>query len=822
MINLNGNNWTLQQVGKDQQWNAVVPGCVHMDLEKAGVIPPMNWRDNESKTTWIAEENWSYSRTFQVSAEDMSADKLMVVCEGLDTLATVLINGAEILNADNMFRIWSCDIKTNLIVGDNNITINFDSPLPYIAERQENKFLHAWNIFREEYLGRGHIRKMACSFGWDWGPIAPTAGIWKDIYIKPVFKTELKDVRIVQDHLNDGSVDIKVDWSVDAPVDAEITLSFKDEVVVSKNSVAGDNSVLLHVENPNLWWPAGLGEQPLYDISIKITDEDKVLDECSKKIGLRTLELKRERDEAGESFCFAVNGKPFFAKGANWIPIKIYLPSITKEDYEKNLRDAVDANMNMIRVWGGGIFENEDFYDICDEKGILVWQDCMFACGSYPSEDEFCNSIRLETEDNLKRLRHRASLALICGNNELEGAFMSPDPGKGIMTMEEYEKVFDKELYNVVQELCPEIPYIPGSPYTPVGDRMNASDQGSGDAHLWDVWFGAKPFEVQRTWHCRFMSEYGFQSFPELKTIESFTEPEDRNWTSYIMDYHQRSPPGNKTIYSYMLDWFKMPKDFSSGITLSQISQGMCLQFAVEHLRRIQPHNSGVLYWQINDMWPCASWSTVDCLGNWKASHYIAKRFFEPELISILDIKDEDSLSDKIISKTIAMEIHVSNQTFEEQDYTIDWKLVTTDGSVVKTDSEQLKVMPQSNRLVSSMNFQKETKEYGERNLLFFAYLKKDDVIVSSNVNFFVKPKHIELKSAKYSCKVLEQVGNEYTISISSDVPTLWTQIELENAKMSDNFFNLDGEQSNVIKVKTSVKTDDIKAKIKIKSLLDL
>jgi len=443
-------------------------------------------------------------------------------------------------------------------------------------------------------------------------------------------------------------------------------------------------------------------------------------------------------------------------------------------------------------------------------------------CGGYLSDDEFIHNIRLETEDNMKRLRHRASLALICGNNELEGAFMSPNPDKGIMSMQEYKKIFDKELYNVVQKLCPEVPYIPGSPFTSVGDRMNASDYGSGDAHLWSVWFGNQPFEQQRTWTCRFMSEFGFQSFPAFKTIESFTEPEDRNWTSYIMDYHQRSQPGNKTIYAYMLDWFKMPKDFANAIILSQISQGMCLQFAVEHLRRIQPHNSGVLYWQINDMWPCASWSTVDCLGNWKASHYIAKRFFEPELISILDIKDNDSLSDKIISKTVAMEIHVSNQTLEEQEYTVEWKLVTTDGCVVKTDSEQLTVMPQSNSLVGSMNFQDEIKEYGERNLLFFAYLKKDGVTVSNNVNFFVRPKHIELKPAKFSCDVLEQNGNEYTIAINSNVPSLWTQIELPNAKLSDNFFNLDGEHSNIIKVKTSAQTDDIKAAIKIKSLLDL
>ena len=446
----------------------------------------------------------------------------------------------------------------------------------------------------------------------------------------------------------------------------------------------------------------------------------------------------------------------------------------------------------------------------------------MCYCGGYLSDDEFIHNIRLETEDNMKRLRHRASLALICGNNELEGAFMSPNPDKGIMSMQEYKKIFDKELYNVVQKLCPEVPYIPGSPFTSVGDRMNASDYGSGDAHLWSVWFGNQPFEQQRTWTCRFMSEFGFQSFPAFKTIESFTEPEDRNWTSYIMDYHQRSQPGNKTIYAYMLDWFKMPKDFANAIILSQISQGMCLQFAVEHLRRIQPHNSGVLYWQINDMWPCASWSTVDCLGNWKASHYIAKRFFEPELISILDIKDNDSLSDKIISKTVAMEIHVSNQTLEEQEYTVEWKLVTTDGCVVKTDSEQLTVMPQSNSLVGSMNFQDEIKEYGERNLLFFAYLKKDGVTVSNNVNFFVRPKHIELKPAKFSCDVLEQNGNEYTIAINSNVPSLWTQIELPNAKLSDNFFNLDGEHSNIIKVKTSAQTDDIKAAIKIKSLLDL
>ena len=818
LIDLNG-TWVLRQVGSENEWSALVPGCVHMDLERAGVIPPLDWRDNEEKSLWITKENWTYSRCFEVSAQDLLVDKLMLVCEGLDTLATVMVNGENVFNSNNMFRVWTFDIKPFVTAGNNEIVIRFDSPLPMMVEKQEEKPLAAWNVYQPEYAGRSHIRKMSCAFGWDWGPIAATAGIWKDIYIKPVVKTELYDVKIQQVHGGDGAVNLKVRWGVDQPVSAVVTLSFENEVVCKEEVSSLNTMIDLAIDNPKLWWPAGLGEQPLYDLDVAIFDGKTVLDSCHKNIGLRTLELVRENDDVGQTFTFSVNGKPFFVKGANCIPAKIYLPSVTKDVSAVIIDGAIDANMNMLRVWGGGIFESDDFYDLCDEKGILIWQDFLFACGSYPADDEFCENVRQEAIDNVKRLRHRASLALFCGNNELEGAFMSEAPEDGIMSMEEYSKIFDELLSDVVKELT-EVPYIPGSPFSPLGDRMNASSHESGDAHLWSVWFGNEPFEFQRTWTCRFMSEFGFQSFPELKTIESFTIPDDRNWTSYIMDYHQRSQMGNQKIFAYILDWFRMPENFEKALWLSQLSQGFCLQYAVEHLRRLQPHNAGVLYWQINDMWPAASWSTMDCFGRWKASHYLAKRFFAADLISVLEITDDSNITDKQDPSVVAMQINVSNQSFDTQEYTIEWRMITTAGDVVATNQFDGTVLPQTNQEFDSIDCKSYVAQYGPRNLLFFVSLKKAGLIVSENLNFFKKPKHIELKKPTYTCDVLEQSYDECTIVVGSDVPSLWTRVELMGVEssLSDNFFHLDGSNNKTINIKIKDKPNglDINEIIKI------
>lgn len=822
IISLNG-RWDLFQDGKDGRWDGHVPGCVHMDLERAGVISPISWRDNEADSLWIGEEDWIYSREFEISEAQVLCKKLLLVCEGLDTLAEVVVNGSLVLFADNMYRTWRVDIKPFVHVGVNEIAVCFRSPLPFMESKQLEHPLAAWNVYKKAYAGRGYVRKMACSFGWDWGPIAVTAGIWKDIYIKAV-DNELSDVRINQVHNDDASVELGVSWTVDQPVEAVVELWLRGELLCRRKVSAGIAEVKLKLNDPELWWPAGLGQQPLYDLKVSILEGDVVFDLCKKKIGLRKLELIRDDDEAGQTFFFKINNKPFFVKGANCIPADIYLPSITKEMSAMVVEAAVAANMNMLRVWGGGIFESEDFYDLCDEYGILVWQDFMFACGSYPADDDFCESIRQEAVDNVKRIRHRASIALFCGNNELEGAFVAGDDElDGRMSVEEYSKIFDKLLPDTVSELC-DVPYIPGSPHSPIGDRMNASAYESGDAHLWSVWFGNQPFEQQRTWNCRFMSEFGFQSFPVLKTIESFTEPEDRNWTSYIMDYHQRSQMGNKTIFSYMLDWFRMPENFERALIMSQISQGLCLQYAVEHLRRIQPHNGGVLYWQLNDIWPAASWSTMDCFGRWKASHYIAKRFFAAEMVSVVDVTADEELADKEVSPVIAMQIHVSNQTFDEQDYTIVWKLLTTNGAVVDAGEYGACVGPQSSRQIGEVDCRKYTEKYGPRELLFFVFLKKNDQVISDNICFFKKPKHIDLKYPEYVLHISKTSEENYLIKVSSDVPSLWTRIQIDHvdASLSDNFFHLDGSSSKTVQavIRNAPDNFDINESIRFSTII--
>jgi beta-mannosidase len=818
IVTLNG-QWELLQAGKNEPVAATVPGCVHTDLLAAGLLPDLFYRDNELQQKWIGETDFTYRRTFDVAAELLAHDSVRLRCHGLDTIATIRLNGTEIAQTDNMFRTYEFDVKQYLNEGVNSIEIFFAAPFTYAVKMDAEKGEMAGWVEPMRINSGAWIRKEPCNFGWDWGPKMPTSGIWRDIELIGINTARLSDVHILQEHDENGVrliVKLAAERLDNPTITASVKLLYNGETVTSCDSIAmsgGDAEVTLPVSNPQLWFPNNMGAQPLYDVEISLCDKDGAcLDALSKKIGLRSITLERHNDEWGESFYFACNGIPYFAKGANWIPVSPYPGKATAADYEVMVKAAADANMNMLRVWGGGIYEDDVFYDLCDQYGITIWQDFMFACGTYPSFDEdFMANVKVEAEQNVRRIRHHPCLALWCGNNEIEQGLPSPE-WKASMSWADYEKLFDGLLADIVRELDPQTAYWPASPHTPCGDRENHSNPDCGDTHLWAVWHGRQPFEWYRTRPDRFCSEFGFQSFPEPRICYEFTEPQDRNITSYVMEHHQRSYIGNSTIIHYMLEWYRLPTTFESMVWLSQILQGMAMKYAVEHWRRNMPRTMGTLYWQHNDMWPAPSWASVDWRGNWKALHYMAKRFYAPVIVSGL----EDTTAN-----TIA--IHVTSDSGEILNGTIIWKVTDSAGTELGTDEVSAKIAPRANTHIDTLDVSEFVAANGVRDVLVWLELHVGDTLVSENLVLLSRPKHMTLCNPAIHADVQETNGG-FDVTLTAQHPALYTWLELEQAaSYSDNFVDLQSGQSRTIHVTPSVpmSKDVFSKSLKVQSLYD-
>ncbi|UCG23833.1 MAG: glycoside hydrolase family 2 protein, partial [Chloroflexota bacterium] len=795
-VTLNG-AWQVKQANRaDSDWlDATVPGCIHTDLMAAGVIPDPFYRDNEKQVLWVGEADWLYRRAFTVPAELLAHDQVLLQCDGLDTMATIWLNGAEIGRTANMFRSWEFDVRSLLRPGENEIAIRFDSALRIGQEKLAERYIHSWSTDTHKLPGGNYVRKAQCHFGWDWGPQLVTSGIWRDIQLLAFSQARLADVHIRQDHSQAGQVTLTCTISADlssGDLPAVDQLSAGCRVMLDGEEIdrqrvtldGGTAEVKVVVDDPELWWPNGLGQQPLYTISVTLVDDhDRPLDTWQTKIGLRTLELIRQDDEWGESFHFACNGVPFFAKGANWIPADSFVTRLNDSHYARLLEAAAGAHMNMLRVWGGGIYEQPIFYELCDQLGICIWQDFMFSCATYPTFDKsFMADVAQEARDNIRRLRHHACLALWCGNNELEQGLVYDKWTEWAMSWDDYGKLFDQLLPELVNELDPETAYWPGSPHTPHDDRREWNDPRWGDAHIWEVWHGMKPFEYYYTCFHRFNSEFGFQSFPEPKMVRTFAEPEDRNITSYIMEYHQRHPRGNGTIMHYLLDWFRLPTSFDMSLWLSQILQGMAVKHAVEHWRRTMPRGMGTLYWQLNDCWPVASWSSLDYDGRWKALHYMAGHFYAPLLISAV-----------VDTETGAVAVHVTNERRDVVTGDVRWEVTTVKGEKVARGEETAVFPANQNTALTTLDLGQILDEFGRRNLLVWLALHVDGQIVSQNLALFARPKHLSLEEPGIDWHVEQMEADRYRVELSSTKPALWVWLETagDHLQVEDNFFHL-------------------------------
>jgi len=782
-------DWQFREVKATEWLPAKVPGGVHTDLLANGCIPDPFVADNEKRVQWVAESDWVYRYKFSCSGEILTEEKIYLVCEGLDTLATVVLNGHELGHTDNMYRRYQWEVKSFLNKkGANDLTITFFSPVKYVTEKQAIRALPG---VPQAIPGGPHIRKAPCQFGWDWGPQLPPIGIWKDIRLEGYTEACLADIHLGQEHAEEQvTVEARVTiqhWG-EAPLAAELRITTpKGEILEKKAAINASNEVIVKVPIPQplLWWPNGYGGQPLYqvEVSLVISDasDERLLDRHRYQVGLRTIELHQEEDQWGRSFVFVVNSIPIFAKGSNWIPADSFPTRITDEYLEGLIRAAAETHQNMLRVWGGGFYEEERFYDLCDRYGILVWQEFIFSCSIYPLDvPAFVENVRVEVVENVRRLRHRASLALWCGNNEMEWGWVEwnwKDP-----KLQDLKAAYDQFFHHTLPAWCmaedPDHSYWPSSPSSDT-PFVDPNGQRQGDSHYWDVWHGRKPFTSYRDQYPRFMSEFGFQALPPLATIRTYTDEAEWNMTSYIMEQHQKNASGNSIMVGQMLDTFRLPKDFESLVYLSMALQAEGIRYGVEHWRRHPDRIAGILYWQLNDCWPVASWSSLDYFGRWKALHYAARRFYAPLMISIEDKPPEQA-------------VFVSNDTLEPWEGTVRWSLETLDEEALTSGQVSFKVAPQAATQVCKLDFSDQISDDNIRRLVFIAELWQGDWFVARQTAGFVPIKHLSLTDPAMTVNLRDDRG-QVIVELTTQSLALLVELSLTDSDVvfSDNYFNL-------------------------------
>ena len=818
-------------------WRAAqVPGVVQTDLVAAHVIPDPFYGDNESRLQWIGLADWEYRTTFQVDATTLGRTNVDLAFDGLDTFAEVFLNDQRVLTTDNMFRSWRVSAKPLLKAGPNTLRIVFRSPitsmipkvkaLPYILPSVSTA-----NEGNEENVATApYTRKAPYQFGWDWGPRYITIGIWKPVYLEGWDTVRVANFHIQQERITRDEAEVSAEIEIEASTPTAATVLITRDNADGKMSPTaatqavqldvGTNhiSVPIRIATPKLWYPAGYGAQDRYRFAVSVRIGKTVAANAEVRTGLRSVELRREPDQWGKSFTFVVNGIPIFAKGANVIPFDSFPSRVTSDRYRQILTAARDANMNMVREWGGGIYESDVFYDICDELGLMVWQEFMFGGDMVPGDLAFQENVREEAKQQVTRLRDHPSIVLWCGNNEVEAGWVawadrlsfkeSITPPQRDRVWEDYVVLFHDILKSVAEEYATPIPYWPSSPSA--NFEAPPSREDNGDMHYWDVWHGLQPIENYNQQNPRFMSEFGFQSFPEMRTIQSFAATGDLAIDSTVMKAHQKNHGGNERILTYMLREYPEPRDFASFIYVSQVQQAEAIKVGAEHLRRNRPRTMGALFWQLNDCWPVASWSSIDYFGRWKALQYYARRFYADLLVSPY-------------AHDGTVDVYVVSDKMQTTSAQLRMRLLDFDGKVLADKTQEVNIPAQSSAVYLTVNEKEVLGSANPESTLLVFDLNVGGLQVSRNEVFFDHMRNLALPLKPAIESKLVAGSDGYTLTLKSPVlaRNVYVSFGDLDVTLSDNYFDLiPGEQGN-IQLTTTATLPQLQQALKVKSLSD-
>lgn len=797
--------WEFSQAGSNEWMSARVPGTVHQDLLDHGRLPDPFYGMNEQKVQWVEKEDWLYRTVFTVTADQLKSDAAWLTFEGLDTYADVYLNGSLLLKADNMFVGHKLAVKDVLREGENRLMIRFRSPVEETAPQWDTDgFNYPADNDHSEKRMSVYTRKAPYSYGWDWGIRLATSGIWRPVKLTFCNGAVIDDFFVRQQEVTeqvakvDNQLEINNVTSTSKEAQVKVVYAYGEQADTLTRTVVlqpGKNSLSMPawIEKPHLWMPNGWGDPALYTFTATVSVDGKEVASREEAIGLRSIRVVMEDDKDGKSFYFEVNGKPMFAKGSNYIPGDALLPNMTGERYARLFEDIRAANMNMVRVWGGGIYEDDRFYEEADRNGILVWQDFIFACTTYPHDPTFLKRVSEEAVYNMRRLRNHASLAMWCGNNEIyEGMRYwgwkdkySPVVWKEMT--EGYDVLFRQLLPELVEANDPGRFYMHGSPYEANWGRPESWKIA--DSHNWGTWYGQKPFESLDTEIPRFMSEYGFQAFPEMKTIRMFASPEDYELESPVMNAHQKASIGNFLIKKTMALYYKVPEKFEDLIYAGLILQGQGMRHGIEAHRRHRPYCMGSLPWQLNDSWPVVSWSSIDYYGNWKAMHYQIRRAFAPVLVDA--IKAGNNLSYYIMSDRLT-----------DEELTLNLELMDFNGKVYRKQKVD-GLLPAN---TSKLFYQEPVEQAlaGRDSATTFMHMvvkSKKGEVLSDEIYYFAHPKDQLLPKTPLQWQVKQKKGYcEVTVKADKLARDIFIEVPVQGVRFSDNFFDLlPGQKKKVI-----------------------
>ncbi len=787
-------------------WNkAKVPGTFHLDLLENRFIPDPFFETNEFDVQWVDKVDWVYRKSFKIDFDFSDFHSVKLTFDGLDTVGNVKLNGSQIGSFNNMFIQHSYEIKNLLSRGENEIEVFFKSPT-IAGKKIEEKY---GKLPVELATHRVYLRKAQYSFGWDWGPVLTTGGIWKPVYLEFIKFAKIKYVWFktlsISNSKAEISVEIELEKFTEDDIDLKIEIFFKDDKLYEREFVQkkGDR-VRTHrfeIKSPNLWFPNGFGEPNLYTAKIEISKNGETIDQITKKFGIRTVKLVQEEDGEGESFIFEINGEKIFCKGANWIPPDSFLPRVKREDYDKLLNMAKDANLNMLRVWGGGVYEDDYFYDKCDELGIMIWQDFMFACASYPEYDEFIENVKNEAIQIVKRLRNHPSIVLWCGNNENEWIWVdktqkNPDEMPGA-------KIFRDVLSEICKQYDGTRPYWRSSPW----GKNYPNSETDGNHHQWKVWSQWIDYRHYENVKAKFITEFGFQAPPHPETLKEVLKPENRNFNSFSIHHHNKQTEGIPRLFRFLTAHYKITTDFDDLIYLMQLNQAEAIKFAVENWRIRKFKTAGTLFWQWNDCWNVISWSAIDYRKRPKALYYFAKKFFNP-VLPILK-KFEDKLKIYIVndlSKGISGELTI--------------KTFTTYGA--KKFENKINVEVEKNSV--ALIFEDDLKNLKVENFktdYIYAEFESGGEKISENSIYFEEPKFMRFNPAGLRFKISKAGENFYRLKLHSKnlARAVFVDFAGFDVELSDNFFDINPDSTVEIKFKSDKPTAELLKSIRIKFL---